>query len=222
MLTRGAGRAMARWEEQKRANAFHTHAQMRFDGDATSGGSMPTGYGYDYGQPGTAPSLLSRNGTLSTMDWIDIIATLMANDFTATDILMHPLYWPAYVKTLFVGGLGNVSRRWNPRDIPMGEGAIPEAMPFAIRVQLSPRIHFNRMTKKGDIYVVDRNEVGVELVKEEMNTEEWREERADIRNIKVRAKKGWGIMNHGRAIIVAKNIRAQETYDPTVQFVHQV
>ena len=44
----------------------------------------------------------------------------------------------------------------------------------------------------------------------------------DIRNIKVKARKGWGILNKGRAIIVARNISAMPSYDPTVRFVHEV
>ena len=229
ILTRGAGRAMARWEEQKRANAFHTHAHVRFDGDALDTDPQhPTGYGFNNMVPpgsapgGTTAAPLVLNNTLSTMDWIDMIATLMTYDFTPTNVMMHPMYWPGYAKTIFFGGNGNMSKRWDPANILMGEPAIGAALPFAIQPILSPRVHFNKMLKVGDVYVVDRNEIGVELVKEEMTTEEWRTPEQDIRNIKVRARKGWGIQNKGRAIICARNISAAESYDPTVQFVHNV
>ena len=226
ILTRGAGRAMARWEEQKRSNAFHTYAHVRFDGGAAeTSESHPTGLGWDpTATPGGAPSqaTMSLNDTLSTMDWIDLVATLMAHEFTPTDVLMHPLYWPSYAKTIFYGGLGNIPARWNPKSVPTGPEAIGQALPFAIRPVLSPRILFNRPKKTGDLYIVDRNEVGVELVKEDITSDEWREPEADIRNIKVKARKGWGILNKGRAIICARNIRADVSYDPTVSFVHNV
>jgi len=230
ILTRNAGRAMARWEEQKRSNAFFTHAHVRFDGSAAeTSQSHPTGYGFNpLTAPGSAPAggatttALSFNDTLSTMDWIELFATLMANEFTPTDVLLHPLYWPSYAKTIYYGGLGNVSVRWNPERVPMGPEAIGRALPFAINPILSPRIHFNKMKKVGDVYVVDRNEVGVELIKEDMTTDEWTEPAKDIRNIKVKARKGWGILNKGRALICARNIAAAPSYDPTVIFTTQV
>ena len=229
ILTRQAGRAMARHEEQKRSNAFQTHAWTRFDGDKAIQGSStedtPTGMGWNPSvHPGSAPasSNLSKNGTLATMDWIEMIATLMMHNFTPTDVIMHPLYWPWYSKTMFVGGLGNVPLRWNPRSIPMGEQAIGAAIPFAINPILSPRVYFNRMKKVGDVYVIDRSEVGVELIKDEIGTEEWREPNREVRNIKIRGRKGYGILNKGRSIIRAANIRADISYDPSVQFFHMV
>ena len=226
ILTRNAGRAMARWEEQKRANAFHMHAQTRFDGSlAETSPAHPTGYGFSAtATPGSAPvgTGMSLNDTLSTMDWIDLFATLMANDFTPTDVLMHPLYWPSYAKTLYYGGLGNMSLRWNPSNVPMGPEAIGRALPFAINPVLTPRIYFHKAKKVGELYIIDRNEVGVELIKDEMSQDEWNEPAKDIRHIKIKARKGWGILNKGRAIIAARNISAMPSYDPTVQFVHQV
>jgi len=226
LLTRGAGRAMARWEETKRANNFHMHAHVRFDGESVEGSmEHPTGYGFNPTlAPGSAPGAtsLALNDTLSTLDWIEMIATLMAHEFTPTNVLMHPLYWPSYAKTIYFGGLGNVSKRWDPKGVPLGEGAIGAALPFAIDPILTPRVFFDKQKKVGDLYVVDRNEVGVELVKEEMSSDEWKEPEADIRNIKVKARKGWGILNKGRAVICARNIAAQPSYDPTVTFTHQV
>ncbi|MBC7345757.1 MAG: hypothetical protein H5U03_10125, partial [Clostridia bacterium] len=62
------------------------------------------------------------------------------------------------------------------------------------------------------VAVVDRNEVGILLVKEDLSTEEWTDPERDIRAIKVKERYGLGVLNEGKAIAVARNIAFKLSY----------
>ena len=98
----------------------------------------------------------------------------------------------------------------------MGPESIQGRLPFAFNVMLSPFIPLDKKNKRFDMYVVDRNNIGVLLVKEDLTTEEFREPARDIRNLKIKERYGIGILNEGKAVAVAKNISMAKSYnEPT-------
>lgn len=150
---------------------------------------------------------------MSVEDFFDMYLGLMANEYIPTDVLFHPLVWPIFAKNelldkLTIGAFGNQGNA-----ITINPEAIQGRLPYALTVTLSPFIPFDRVSKKFDMYVVDRNEVGCLLVKDEISTEQWENPERDIQTIKVRERYGVGIFNDGKAICVAKNLPFEKSYE---------
>jgi hypothetical protein len=85
-------------------------------------------------------------------------------------------------------------------------------LPFAVNITLSPFAPFNIVDKKFDMYVVDRNEIGILLVKDDLSTEQWDNPERDIKELKIKERYAPGILNNGKAICTAKNIAYAQTY----------
>lgn len=207
MMIREAGRAMARHKEQKMFYNMTRYGHTIFDNKSTDAKAHTTGLGLDY----------NANDTLSVEDFLDMIIAVMANEMNPTDILMHPLTWTVFARTEIANGMNlNPQAMYpntnQPTTMTMGTAAIQGRLPFAFNVQLSPFIPFDKVNKLYDMYVVDRNNVGVLLVKEDMSTERFVEPARDIMNMKMKERYGVGILNEGKGVVVAKNIALESTY----------
>jgi len=201
MLVEQAGRAMARHKEQKCFNQFSKHGHIVFDNSDPRPEARTTGLAWD----GTF------NNTLAVEDVLDLIITVMSNEFNPTDLLMHPLAWTTFAKNGLLGSLGKPPEAPNA-SFKLGPDSIQGRIPFAFNVQLSPFIPLDRTNKTFDFYCVDKNNIGVLVVREDMSTDKFEEPARDIYNIKVKERYGVGILNEGRAIAVAKNISLDKSY----------
>jgi hypothetical protein len=63
------------------------------------------------------------------------------------------------------------------------------------------------------MYIVDRNNIGVLLVKEDISTEQFDDPTRDIKTLKIKERYGIGILNEGRAIMVARNIAYARSFE---------
>lgn len=214
MLIREAGRAMARHKEEKAFKQFSKHGHTVFDNALR--GTNP--------EAGTTGLDLAGdfNDTLSAEDFLDLIIAVMNNEFNPSDILLHPLTWSVFAKNELMGSLAKAPNdmyphKGNPGSMALGPNSIAGRLPFAFNVQLSPFIPFDKKAKRFDMYVVDKNNIGVMLVKEDLSTEQFDEPSRDIRNVKIKERYGIGILNEGRAIAVAKNISMAKSYNEPVR-----
>lgn len=212
MMVREAGRAMARHKEQKAFYNFSRYGHTVFDNMDADPKAKTTGLDI-HGQ---------RNDTLSAEDFLDVIIAVMNNEFTPSDILLHPLSWSVFAKNELMGSLAKAPNDMYPHtnqpgNMALGPESIAGRLPFAFNVQLSPFIPFDKKAKRFDMYVVDKNNIGVELVKEALSTEQFDEPARDIRNIKIKERYGIGILNEGRAIAVAKNISMNKSYNEPIR-----
>lgn len=208
MMIREAGRAMARHKEQKMFYNMSRYGHTVFDNNSSDSLAKTRGVGDDYVTP---------NDTLSAEDFLDMIIALMANEMTPTDVLMHPLTWTVFARSELHQGLSlNPQSLYpatnQPSSMTMGTAAIQGRLPFSFNVQLSPFIPFDKTNKRYDMYVVDRNNVGVLLLKEELSTERFTEPARDIMNMKMKERYGVGILNQGRGVVVAKNLALETSY----------
>ena len=94
----------------------------------------------------------------------------------------------------------------------LGPESIQGRLPFAFNVNLSPFAPIDRAGKTFDMFCVDANNVGVQIVKDELKTEEFRDPSRDLNNVKVIERYGFGTYNEGRAICSAKNISMAKSY----------
>lgn len=220
IMLKKAAEAMARHKEEKVFREFSRYGHIVFDGayvnedgtlhpDAREGGPLA----------GIAPTGKNRageyNATLSVEDILDLFLAMMANEKIPTDVLMHPLVWPIFVKNEILGSLSLAAFGASDNKVTVTPEAVQGRLPFNLTVTLSPFARFDRVDKRFDVYVVDRNEVGVMLVKNDITTEQWDNPSRDIQMIKVMERYGFQTYDNGRGITVAKNIRFDKTWpDP--------
>lgn len=209
VLLQEAGRAMARLKEQKAFDEWLRHGWTVFDNSLRS--KIPeagtTGLDFDG----------NLNDTMSIDDLLDIIIAVYNNEYTPTDLIMHPLVWTVFARNGLTGSLTAPFDRETNREMPnaqfkLGPESIQGRLPFSFNVNLSPFAPIDRVAKTFDIFCVDANNVGVQIVKDDLKTEEFRDPSRDLNNVKVIERYGFGTYNEGRAICSAKNISMAKSY----------
>lgn len=222
MMISEAGRALARHKEQKAFIEFQKHSWTVFDNNLYA--RDPVQYalaattGVDFEN--------NLNGTMSVDDYLDIIIALYNNGYTPTDVIMHALAWPSFVKNGLTGVFTGISDK-NAKEgsvnstIKIGPEAMAGKLPFALNVNLSPFAPINKINKTFDMFAVDKDNVGILLVKDDIKTEEFREPARDLNNLKMVERYGFSTKHEGRAVTSAKNISLAKGY-PTPQRVYNL
>ena len=221
------GRAMARYKEEMIFNAFSSHGHVVFDNALRTAqpAAGTTGLGKD-GQ---------YNDTLSVEDFLDLTLALMGNGYNPTDVIMHPLTWVVFARNSMIGngltfgalGGNNVhpnggiqgtpaafgmANSGNGQKLIMTPDQVQNRLPVPMAINFSPWVKFDKLTKRFDMYVVDKTEVGIIAQRESLSTGNWTDPEKDIRNLKAKERYGIGVLNNGRAITVAKNIAVAPSY----------
>lgn len=209
ILIQEAGRAMARLKEQKAFDEWLRHGWTVFDNNLreTYPEAGTTGLDFDG----------NLNDTLSVDDLLDIIIAVYNNEYTPTDLILHPLAWTVFARNGLTGSLTAPYDRETKREMPnaqfkLGPESIQGRLPFSFSVNLSPFAPIDRSAKTFDIFCVDANNVGVQIVKDDLKTENFRDPSRDLNNVKVIERYGFGTYNEGRAICSAKNIRMARSF----------
>lgn len=211
MMIKAAGRAIARHKEKKVFTAFRNHGHVIFDNKDANPELHTTGCDIDG----------NLNNTLAAEDLLDIMISVMANEFNPTDLIMHPLAWTAFARSELTGGLlinnqmgGHMAAKQYPKggSFEMGPDSIQGRLPFAFKVNLSPFANIDKKERLFDITCLDRNNVGVLLQKTDLTTERFDEPARDVQNMKFVERYGVGILNEGRGVVNAKNISMEKSY----------
>lgn len=206
---RAAGRAMARYKEQVALKRFAGAATVVFDND-DAGVDDTTGRGID----GAA------NQTLIWDDVVDMAAVLMAENHVPTDFIIHPLMWSMFLKdSIFHMNGSQYPGAWN-YGVNSREGVANATAPLGLNVIVSPFVSFTAKDgdepAKSDVFLIDRNEVGVLLVKDDLSTDEWNDPTRDIRSMKLKERYDIVMMGDGEGITVAKNVNLSRNYEVQV------
>lgn len=175
---KAAGRALAAKKEEVCFQEFRKAGHVVFDADKFVPGQdgYPTGRGFDG----------ELNGTLSAEDIIDMAISILSAGFTPTTIIMHPLCWSLFAKNAALEGtniaaFGQGSSNFDPRTFNTSNA-------LGLEVIFSPFVPFNQEEKKFDFYIIDKNNVGVMLVKDEISTEQFDDPTRDIQSLKLRER----------------------------------
>lgn len=197
---RAAGRAMQRLKEQIALRRFKENARVVFDND---GGTATTGIGID----GNA------NATLAWDDFLTMAATLHLTNHAPTDLIMHPLMWPVFLKgprfnAVADGWSANVANKQN---------VLNSTSPLGLNVLLSPFVGFTPADSgtpaKSDIFMIDRNNLGAILVREDMSVDDWTDQTRDIRSLKMKERYDIVTYGNGENVSVAKNVNLDSSYE---------
>jgi hypothetical protein len=203
---RAAGRALARLKEQIALSRFAGAATVVFDND-DAGVVNTTGLG----AAGTA------NGTLIWDDVIEMAAVLMAENHVPTDFIIHPLMWSLFARNPEFRGMNGTSwPRWD-MSVTSRDQAANASAPLGLNVLVSPFVSFTAKSgstpAKSDVFLIDRNEVGVLLVKDDMTTDGWNDPARDIQALKMKERYDIVMMGDGEGITAAKNVSLTRAYE---------
>ena len=173
---RKMGKAMARYKEEWIFNTFSDHGHQIFNNKIAH--QMP-----QFATTGRDAEG-NFNGTLSVEDMLDMCLTLMSNGFTATDIIMHPLTWVVFARNSMIGngltfgafggndvhfngaiqgtpGAFGLQANGNGQKMIMRPEQVQNRLPVPMDINFSPWDKYDKLTKKFDMYVVDKSEVGI-------------------------------------------------------------
>ncbi len=186
MHLEAAGRALARKKEENVFLEFSQHGHVVFDADLggewdgevytpNTTGLSPTGRGFDG----------NYNATLTTQDFVDMCTSIMAAGFTPTDVIMHPLCFSLFLANQSLMNLLQNSSAFGGGAQGSVDLSIPEAGSYVLPVSglqlhFSPYVPFNEVDKKFDLYIIDRNNVGVIVVKDPVSVEQFDDPARDI------------------------------------------
>jgi hypothetical protein len=210
---RAAGRAMARLKEQIALGVFAESASVVFDND-DAGEADTTGRGLN----GAA------NDSITWDDVIEMASVLMAENHVPTDFIIHPLMWALFLKdSVFHSGGARYPGAWS-YGVGSKEGVANSTAPLGLNVLVSPFVNFVAATEssaaKSDVMVIDRNEVGVLLVKDDMSVDEWTDQTRDIRALKMKERYDIVALGDGEGVTAAKNVALSRNYE--VQLTNEV
>lgn len=194
---RAAGRAMARLKEQIALSRFR---------DAATAVSVAGGTGL--GSDGAA------NASYVWDDVIDQAAVLMAENHYPTDFIIHPLMWAMFLKeNSFYPPGANAGRGWSfPVRSP--DAVANQSAPLGLNVIVSPFVSFTSGAPSlSDVFLIDRNEVGVMLVRDDMTTDEWTDPTRDITSLKLKERYDIVMLGDGEGITVTQNAALLRSYD---------
>jgi hypothetical protein len=208
MHVRAAGRAMARLKEQIALSRFKDAATVVFDNDSASYDDT-TGLGFDG----------NTNKTVTWDDIVDMAAVLMAENHVPTDFILHPLMWSIFLKDAIFhtgGSAAAVNTSWGYRP-QSADGALNATAPLGLNVIVSPFVSFTAKSgataAKSDLFLIDRNEVGSLLVKDDLSTDQFDDPSRDIRSMKMKERYDIVMLGDGEGITVAKNVRLTRNYE---------
>jgi hypothetical protein len=199
---RAAGRALAAKKEEIAFKEFRSAGHVVFDADLFG----PTQDGYPSGRGWDG----NFNGTLTDEDIIDMAISILSAGFQPNLIVMHPLCWSLFAKNAALQGSGMAA--FGQGTSSFDPKAYNTSNALGLQILFSPFVPFDKQNKKFDFYLLDTNNIGVMLVKDEISTEQFDDPTRDIQTLKLRERYGFGILNGGLAIACAKNIRFEKTF----------
>jgi hypothetical protein len=93
--------------------------------------------------------------------------------------------------------------------LPQNQNTAPALLNYlglSFRIMVSPFVRFDPFGRTTDIMLFDRKNLGALIVDEDPHVNSWKEQQFGISNIGVEETYGFGIINEGQAITVAKNV----------------
>jgi hypothetical protein len=96
-------------------------------------------------------------------------------------------------------------------------GVLNSTSPLGLNVLLSPFVGFTPAVgstpAKSDVFMIDRNELGALLVREDMSVDDWTDQTRDIRSLKMKERYDIVTYGNGENVAVAKNVNLASSYE---------
>jgi hypothetical protein len=170
-----------------------------------------------------------RNGTLHLFDVVQTMASLVANGYEPTEMLVHPIAWAVFAQNPMFNGFQMYSTAPKGADVmgsPQIQGTGPASwanihMPWAMTMHISPFVPINyaiatnatQLPILTDIYIGSRRN-GVMLIQgQPLQQDAYTDFVREIYNVRMREYYGVGLADMGRAWQSIKNVRVAPSYD---------
>lgn len=213
-----AGRALARWKEEKIFREFSTYGHAVYDNSSTNPALWTNGRAFDQ----------SRNYSVTFDDMIDLLAAVVAHKYVPTDLVVHPMMWAVFAKDPVIRNIayhqGQIGQSVWTNKPDFNQQAI---IPWGVTYNVSPFTAFTSNSTLstgpasglaacdyGDIYCIDRNAAMLILQGMPPGIEEFRDPMIDAQSMKIRETYGLGVLDGGRAVAVIKNARVAQNWAP--------
>lgn len=232
ILSRSAGKAMARLREQKAVNLITA------DYGTTIIDNSSTSYKSSTGRDAAG----ARNGTLALDDLFYAYAVMVDRGFMPDTLIMHPFAWQIFAQEGFARAFGwhngMADLIWRTAQGPLGNAPqwragglnqntyvtnvgnvagtftnVPSPFPLPFRIVVSPYMPYTASTGRTDIVLCTASELGLLIVDEELTTDEWTDPARDIKKIKMRERYGMAMVNDGKGIGLLKSIKIAKSFD---------
>ena len=222
MYIRAAGRAMARYKEELTSARFSAAAVTSLTNVGGAGNYQTTGVGSDG----------VTNGSLDGHDLLQVFGQMLASGRTPTDVIMHPLAWTMFADDPIVRNLsiwnvvpGPAVRQETPNGTPTDgfyKNFLQKTVPFGINVITSPYVSYTPGTPaKTDVYIIDRNDIGVLTMREDLTTDQFEDPTRDIVAMKVKERYDITVMDtEGYNILKVVDVNILRNYGTDVTFVN--
>lgn len=224
---RKIGQAFGRCKEQLCMAEFSKHGHVIFDNDIReqSPGMGTTGRAEDG----------SFNNTLSVEDFLDLILAAIAHRKNPTDCIMHPLTWTVFARNSMIGagltwgalggadvhpngatqgtgGFAGMQNNMGPQKLILTPQQTQNRLPIPLTMHFSPWVKFDKERRLFDMYVIDRNNVGVIAQREDLSISNWNDMERDVRYIRGKERYGVGMHEDTNGVMVACNIAVATSY----------
>jgi hypothetical protein len=84
---------------------------------------------------------------------------------------------------------------------------LPNYLGLPFRILVSPFVNFDPINRVTDIMMFNTRNLGALIVDEDPHVKSWEDGQYNIQNMSVEETYGFGILNEGQAIAVAKNVK---------------
>jgi hypothetical protein len=217
--TKEAQRSMNRFKEEYIWREFEKNSHVIFDPDLGTANFAVTGIDNTY----------TENNTLSVDDFLDLVATMYLNKFRPTDVMFHPLHYLTFVKTAITGGLflpeankAAIAKGFTDEKSGKESFITSQLGGLLPNVWTTPYVPFNIPQSKADMFVVDRGQVGFMLTRDGQRKTDWDDPGRGMRWMKLKDEMGVAILHEGKAILQAKNLSIERSYNPDITFIYDV
>lgn len=220
---RAAGRAMARLKEQIALSRFFNASTAvntnTWDSTGTLTDAQTSGRDIDG----------ALNGTITWDDVVDQAAQLMFDGHVPTDFIAHPMAWAVFQRDpIFrsMAGQPNVDSQLGGRMEDTRPGSsYSGAAPLGLNFIISPFVSFSAHASTDgsesgppltDVFLVDRNEIGTLMVRDDMSTDEWDDVGRDVRQLKLKERYDIVVLGDGEGLTVNENVAIDKAYEVEV------
>jgi len=86
---------------------------------------------------------------------------------------------------------------------------LPSYLGLPFRILVSPFVNFDPESRLTDIMMFNSKNLGALIVDEDPHVKSWEDGQYNIMNMSIEESYGFGILNEGQAIAVAKNVKVR-------------
>jgi hypothetical protein len=221
------GQALNRLKEENIFTQAITAGHVMFDNASTNPQAWTSGRAQSSGYN----TLGAPNGVFNSQDFITLMGGVLSNGYTPDYAVCHPLTWISLAhdprlqfqyltrgnmgETVPAPGLDSAAIR---KYLPWGSinVVVSPQLPFAFDEQITINGILQPVSNVSSIMAIDSKSSVLVLQREDPGAHEFDDPRRDIHVLRMSERYGVGVLDEGRGIAVAQNIRLDTDHSPVM------